>query len=172
MFQLFSKQTTSDTTISLLPMIITLAKSTGLDTFKVEWRVTAWDSKGNFTEAFEISNSFYLAIDIPIGLDEIDPEPPGFRLHGNYPNPFNPSTTIRYDLPQASRVRLTIYDIMGRKVYKHGAAEEAGYRQIVWQGTDNSGRPVAAGIYLYRLVASPANGEEPYMATRKMLLLK
>ncbi len=95
-----------------------------------------------------------------------------YALHPAYPNPFNPSTTIRYDLPQASQVRLTIYDIMGRDVFTHVAVEEAGYRLVTWRGRDRAGRTLPSGIYLYRLLVVPAEGGEPYIASRKMVLLK
>ncbi len=95
-----------------------------------------------------------------------------YALHNAYPNPFNPSTTLRYDLPEDSRVSLTIYDIMGREVYTHAAIEGAGYRSITWQGRNRAGRALPSGIYLYRLLAVPSNGGETFVATRKMLLLK
>ena len=95
-----------------------------------------------------------------------------YDLHPAQPNPFNPSTTLRYDLPQASRVQLTIYDVMGREVNSHAALEEAGYRSVTWQGRDRAGRALPSGIYIYRLLAIPAEGGKPFIATRKMLLLK
>ncbi len=98
--------------------------------------------------------------------------PGSYELHPAHPNPFNPSTTIRYGLPQDSRVQLTIYDIMGREVYTHAAVEEAGYQSVTWRGKDISGKAVPSGIYIYRLRAIPAESGEPYIATRKMLLLK
>lgn len=107
-----------------------------------------------------------------LGVDEQAAIPGQFALHQNYPNPFNPITSIRYDLPQASQVTLTIYDIMGREVYTHAAMEEAGYNSITWQGRSRAGRALPSGIYLYRLVAVPSNGGEGFVATRKMLLLK
>lgn len=81
-------------------------------------------------------------------------------------------TPIRYDLPADSRVALTIYDIMGREVYKYTAVEEAGYRQLLWQGKNHSGQAVPSGVYIYRLVAVHSKGGETFIATRKMLLLK
>lgn len=105
--------------------------------------------------------------------------PERYELHENHPNPFNPTTTLRYDLPQASRVQLTIYDVMGREVYTHFAVEEAGYRQLQWRGRDHSGQAVPSGVYIYRLLATPSAGVaastdsgQRFTATRKMLLLK
>jgi len=93
--------------------------------------------------------------------------PKTFSLHQNYPNPFNPATIVSYDLPKASDVRLTVYDMMGRqvKVLIQGH-ESAGRKQVAWNGTDEKGRAVSAGVYLYRINTGY------HSATRKMLLMK
>lgn len=98
--------------------------------------------------------------------------PDQFNLFPAHPNPFNPATTIRYDLPEASRLTLVIYDIMGREVRRWDLQEDPGYRQVMWDGKDQGGRQVSAGIYVYRLVAIPVEGGEPYIDSRKMVLLK
>ena len=73
-------------------------------------------------------------------------------LHGNYPNPFNPSTQIVFELPAAQNVRLTVYDIRGREVSQLVAGSlDAGVHQIGWQGRDDQGRAAPSGVYLYRL---------------------
>ncbi len=93
--------------------------------------------------------------------------PTVFKLHQNYPNPFNPVTTIRYDLPQDSRVELTIYDILGRQVISLADDyQNAGYKSIRWNGHNASGKPVSAGMYFYAVKAGR------YSAIRKMVLLK
>jgi hypothetical protein len=85
------------------------------------------------------------------------PETPGTSnrlcLYGNYPNPFNPRTTISFDLPERSRVVLHIYDVAGRLVrtLMNGEEIEAGRRETVWDGRDDVERSVAAGTYLCRL---------------------
>lgn len=99
---------------------------------------------------------------------ESEPElPDAFAVGQNFPNPFNPETTIAYALPQASDVRLVIYSALGQEVRTliHGV-RPAGFHRIVWDSRDNMGRQVSSGIYLYRLVA----GE--FLDTRKMLILK
>lgn len=98
--------------------------------------------------------------------------PESYALNQSHPNPFNPVTTIRYDLPEASNVNLTIYDMMGREVRRWNLQDSPGYKQVVWDGQDNSGRLVPTGIYIYRLVAIPTVGDERFTASRKMLLLK
>jgi len=88
-------------------------------------------------------------------------------LHPNFPNPFNPVTTLRYDLPENSFVNITIYDMLGREVKTLvNTTQDAGYRSIIWDATNDYGKPVSAGIYLYQIQA----GE--YIRTKKMVLLK
>ena len=98
--------------------------------------------------------------------------PEAYALETNHPNPFNPATTLRYDLPEASRMRLVIYDIIGREVMNWEGVEEAGYRQVLWHGADQQGRQVPTGIYIYRLVAASVESDQRFTASRKMVLLK
>ena len=93
--------------------------------------------------------------------------PKFFSLHQNYPNPFNPTTTISYDLPKASVVSLSIYDLMGREIRTLINSElSAGVKILQWNATDNLGKSVPAGMYIYTIQA----GE--FRQTRKMVLLK
>ena len=93
--------------------------------------------------------------------------PDGFVIHQNYPNPFNPTTTISYDLPKRSLVTLGIYDLLGKQIkILVNQSQDAGNKIAMWNGTDNLGRPVSAGVYLYQIQAGEFN------QTRKMLLLK
>ncbi len=98
---------------------------------------------------------------------EFSKTPIKYSLNNNYPNPFNPLTTIRYDLPEDGFVNVTIYDMMGRTV-KIVVTEEqsAGVKSVQWDATDSFGKPVSAGVYLYQIQV----GE--YMQTKKMVLLK
>ncbi|HDS74581.1 MAG TPA: T9SS type A sorting domain-containing protein [Firmicutes bacterium] len=94
-------------------------------------------------------------------------EPLSFQLRQNAPNPFNPSTTIAFTVPEAAPVTLSIYDANGRLVRTLLKGErEAGFHEIVWDGLDNSGRAVASGMYLYRLTAGDNT------AARKLLLVR
>jgi len=91
----------------------------------------------------------------------------GLVLFQNAPNPFNPSTTISYELLSAGRVDLSVYDLSGRLVRTiYQGAEEAGTHQRSWAGRDQSGRTVGSGVYFYRLQA----GDD--VETRRMLLAK
>ena len=88
-------------------------------------------------------------------------------LHQNYPNPFNPFTILRYDLPEQTHVNITIYDMLGRKVRTIlNQQQDPGYKSLIWDATNDYGKPVSAGIYLYQIQA----GE--YISTKKMVLLK
>jgi len=90
-----------------------------------------------------------------------------YKLIKNYPNPFNPVTTLRYDLPENSHVNITIYDMLGRQVKNLiNQTQDAGYKSVRWNATDDYGKPVSAGIYLYQIQA----GE--FVQTKKMVLLK
>ena len=98
---------------------------------------------------------------------ELGKTPIKYSLNNNYPNPFNPLTTIRYDLPEDGFVNVTIYDMMGRTVKIMVTEEQnAGIKSVQWDATDSFGKPVSAGVYLYQIQA----GE--YMQTKKMVLLK
>ncbi|MBP7204946.1 MAG: T9SS type A sorting domain-containing protein [Candidatus Cloacimonetes bacterium] len=90
-----------------------------------------------------------------------------FDLADNYPNPFNPSTTIGFNLPAASAARLDIFNLRGQRVCTLVDGElPAGTHSAVWNGQDSSGDPVSSGVYLYRL----SNGTD--VLTRKMMLMK
>ena len=91
----------------------------------------------------------------------------------NYPNPFNPSTTITVELPEASKLTLVIYDLMGREVMSWSREhQKSGYMRIEWDGSDRSGNSVSTGMYLYRLQARSLESEKNFVAVRKMLFMK
>lgn len=94
--------------------------------------------------------------------------PTKFDLLQNFPNPFNPETSIRYNLPAASQVKLEIFDVLGRKVRTlvNGEQKNAGYHSTLWNGRDDSGRQVASGVYIYRIVSDQQS------LSRKMILMK
>jgi hypothetical protein len=93
--------------------------------------------------------------------------PEDFELHQNFPNPFNPETSIRFGLPAATYVSLTVYNTLGQQVsVLADAPYPAGRHTIVWDGRNCSGVKVASGVYFYRLEAGSFN------ETKKMLLVK
>jgi flagellar hook assembly protein FlgD len=90
-----------------------------------------------------------------------------FLVLQNAPNPFNPSTTIRFTLPEASPVRLAVYDVTGALVRTLAdGTYQPGAHSVVWHGLDRSGRACASGVYVYRLIAKQG------VVTRRMTLLR
>jgi sugar lactone lactonase YvrE len=93
--------------------------------------------------------------------------PAEFSLVQNYPNPFNPTTMISYNLPKATDVRLTVYNILGAKIATLvDGKQAAGSYKANWNAMDESGRAVSAGVYFYRIEAGT------FSKTMKMLLVK
>jgi len=93
--------------------------------------------------------------------------PTAFALYGNYPNPFNPLTTIKFDLPRDGHVALRIYDLSGRAV--RTLADDNLVRAThtyQWDGTDDAGHRLASGVYYYRV------DTDNQSATGKMMLVK
>ena len=89
------------------------------------------------------------------------------RLHKNYPNPFNPSTTIPYELETTQQVRIAVYDVAGRLVAELVNAQvPAGAGQVSWDGRNNMGEPVGSGVYFVRLESGQT------MTARKMMLVR
>jgi len=96
-----------------------------------------------------------------------------YQLEQNYPNPFNPTTVISFQLPVNSAVKLMIYSLTGQLVRELVNGEmNAGRHAISWDGRDRIGNTVAAGMYLYRLVAYGVNGEVVFTQTRRMAFVK
>ncbi len=93
--------------------------------------------------------------------------PERLRIYNAYPNPFNPITSLSYDLPEEGLVNITIYDMMGRivKTLVNGS-QTAGFKSVQWNATNDRNEPVSAGLYLYTIQA----GE--FRQTKKMVLLK
>ncbi len=93
--------------------------------------------------------------------------PDKYGLSANYPNPFNPSTTIDYQLPETANVKMVIYDLLGRQIrILIDKDQEAGYHSAKWDGCNDSGMPVSAGIYILKFKANA------YTAIRKMIFMK
>ena len=123
-----------------------------------DWYVTASDGQDT-TESL-------------LTKDFIAPKVPGaprkYVMTPNYPNPFNPTTTIHYQIPVASKVILSIYDTLGRKVTELVHKQQApGSYNIQWNAAGQ-----ASGVYIYQIVAISDNGNKHYVNTKKMLLVK
>jgi hypothetical protein len=96
--------------------------------------------------------------------------PEGYVLEGNYPNPFNPATTIRFSLANEARVSLVVFDVTGRKITTlvNDRQLAADRHEYLWNGEDTAGRVVASGVYFYRLIVNAGESVQ----TRRMLLIK
>ena len=98
---------------------------------------------------------------------EVQALPTEFGLSQNVPNPFNPRTTIVYQLPEASEVRLAVYNAAGQRIRTLvDETKEAGSYQAVWNGADDAGKPMAGGVYLYELRAGD------FVQVRRMVLIR
>ena len=116
--------------------------------------------------------NFYSIRDVILEGPEIT-IPIEFALHQNFPNPFNPMTNIKYELPEISHVKLTIYNISGQivTVLVEGL-ESPGYKQAVWNGKSSNGKTVSSGLYIYKLEAEGKTSGKKFCSRNKMLLIK
>ena len=89
------------------------------------------------------------------------------ELQGNYPNPFNPETTIRYSVKETSPVTIEVYNLKGQLVRTLvNEVKTAGNYSVVWNGRDNNNQPVSSGVYFYKMNAGK------YSSTKKMIMMK
>lgn len=94
-------------------------------------------------------------------------EPVQFHLEQNYPNPFNPSTSIRFYIPGNNKVNIKIYDVLGREIRTLRDGEfSAGWHNVTWDGSDNSGKIVASNVYFYRMIS------DKFIGVRKVVFFK
>jgi hypothetical protein len=136
-----------------------ISKATGT------WDIWASDGVSNVWSA---NGPFELTIDASgLSVENGGFLPDQFQLRANFPNPFNPITSIKYDLPEDAPVSLMIYDITGREI-RHlvNETQNAGFKAIMWDGTNNYGHQVGTGMYLYQIKAGS------FVQTRKMILMK
>jgi len=123
--------------------------------------VSAVDINDNESQYSEMINVTFLELLNNVSL------PVQYSLHQNFPNPFNPSTQIKYDLPEDEFVNITIYDIMCRRIRSLlNSKQSAGYHSISWDATNDIGEGVSAGMYIYMIHAGD------FRSTKKMVLLK
>ncbi|GAB4372193.1 MAG: hypothetical protein Kow0042_15390 [Calditrichia bacterium] len=113
-------------------------------------------------DTIQFKSPLWMGVDDPGGT-----LPPKYELFPNYPNPFNPATTIRYALPRAEKVKLEIFNILGQRVKTLvNGQKPAGVHRVKWDGTNNAGVPVASGLYLLRF------GTTQFEKTKKMFLIR
>ena len=168
----------------------TLDGGTNWDTLAMNLDVSqltyTWTAPAIFTELAQIrvaqdntttdyyATSDYFRIQLePLNVDDDAPQPAGFYLGPNYPNPFNPATTITYSLDKSGPIELLIFDLLGRTVRTlvHGA-QTSGLHSVVWAGLDDAGRQLPTGLYFYRLTKLAAGTSPVSTRVGRMILLK
>jgi len=135
--------------------------------------VSSYDTPGSGSGVFVDNGYVYLADKnslmifqlTPVGVDDEAGNPAipsSFHLEQNFPNPFNAKTAIDYQLPQSSRVRLEVFDLLGRKVVTLvDGKQEAGYWSVLWEASK-----VSSGIYFYKLTSGD------FVEVKRMTVLK
>ncbi len=134
--------------------------------FQVAFALVVGETESDIEEAVARAREKF---DLSTGINDLytDVLPVEVHLAQNYPNPFNPTTAIAFELSRSSDVSLVVFNALGRKVTTLlDGTLPAGPHEVVWDGVDHSGNPVATGVYFYRL------SSESTSKTRKMLLLK
>ena len=130
------------------------------------WINVSADTNGNSAGVSPLVQA-YEGLSTILSVENDVATPTAFSLKGNYPNPFNPVTNIHYEVHKNTHVKITIYDLLGREVKKLVSGElVSGDHQVIWDGTNDFGISVSAGIYLYQLRT------KNFIQTKKMLLLK
>jgi len=160
-----------------LMQVISDDKGLGLFYWAPEWISTPqpgspWENLALFDFTGELLNSISAFDSTLSGLSSTDNLPASFFLSQNYPNPFNPVTTIKYNLPNSSKVKLIIYDVLGCMIkYLVDEDQQKGSYEIEFDGSE-----FPSGLYFYRLSVSAWPGQDglagSYFETRKMILLK
>lgn len=133
-----------------------------MDSFQFTWHEDANPSGVLYLDELRIVTK--TASSVENSLSEI---PQSITLHGNYPNPFNPETTIAFSIPEGQPVTLSVYSINGTLIRRYARQTlSAGYHELTWDGRDQSGKEVSSGEYIYR-VETPKQ-----VSAGKMLFLK
>ena len=160
---LYRNELSSEDPAMVFTTIDSFYHDTEIDEFTdYEYWVTAVDHSGNESDPSDVVSVSGTQL-----LSDAELIPDVFALQQNYPNPFNPTTQIRYALPEQSMVVLTVYDMLGREVrILVNDTQDAGYRIALWNGTNDHGRPVGAGMYIYTIRAND------FYEVKKMILLK
>lgn len=152
----FEDSTLTDTTMAISPLRIAT---------RYYWRVRSNNISGssNFSEVWNFKTATSLGVQ-----RNNEGIPTSFALNQNFPNPFNPSTTISFAIAEQSAVTITIYDIMGRTAGTIvDESLQAGYYSIQWRAEN-----LSAGVYFYRIAAQRTDKQKPFVQIKKMVLIK
>ena len=108
------------------------------------------------TEPSNGMGSFTLDVVTSVATEDDELMPTEFVLHSNYPNPFNPTTRLKYELPERAQVRIEIYNMLGQKIRVLLDEEQsAGVKTLQWDARDEFGRQVTTGVYFLKFAAYP-----------------
>ena len=144
----------------------------GSQLVQYKYKIEAISGDGNKTSG----DSFPLTVRVKEGStvkkELLDAIPSQFSIK-TFPNPFNPVTTIKYDIPEQSIVQLTIFDLLGRKINTlKNKTEDAGFYSIKWNGTDENGNSLSSGMYIIHISAQSLESEEMFTQSHKVVFLK
>jgi len=135
--------------------------------FKTDDEEGIWNISIEVNDGYPVLSCMYPDLPVPVLSSIGDPIPLNYSLEANYPNPFNPVTTLQYALPEQVDVHMAIYDLTGRKIRDWTIqGQTAGIYKIQWNSMDNYGNAVPSGMYIYRMTA----GE--FVESKKMVLMK
>jgi hypothetical protein len=158
------------------PLTFSWDKKTSTESASLEFRFL---NKQPMSYALEGKGSVIIDEQLPSSVtlrltkSTVAPFPREYAVSRNYPNPFNPSTQIGFDLPEAGYVLLEVYGLLGEKVVGLVSGfYEAGYHTTVWNGKKGSGDFAASGVYFARLAVSDASGRLRFSGVSKLLLMK
>ena len=156
--------------VNILNVQLTVIRNAPLDGDPVFLSFSAMAAAGTFTDLLPYLSRPSGIPSENVSRENVAPaaeEPPATFALENYPNPFNPSTEIRYQLPEAAEVKITVYNVLGQEVQTLvRGRQEAGNYLVRWEGRNEQGQPVPSGMYFLRMKAGS------FIADRKLLLLK
>ncbi|MFQ5641004.1 MAG: T9SS type A sorting domain-containing protein [bacterium] len=123
----------------------------GTHEVRVNWKGETVSERLQITKSADL-RSMTISLPVVTTIDSYESNPAEYVLSSNYPNPFNPETTIEYQIPRATHVKLAIYNLLGDKVMALvDELKSAGSHSVTWNGENDMGVPVSSGIYFYKL---------------------
>ncbi|MEA1987086.1 MAG: FlgD immunoglobulin-like domain containing protein [Candidatus Marinimicrobia bacterium] len=143
-----------------------------------EYTLEAYHNLGEKTDIvykYDITNMKKELSGKETNKEDLKAVPKEYKLSGIFPNPFNPSTVIKYELPFESQINISIFNIMGKKVKNiEFSNQSAGNHQIVWDGTNNNSVRVPSGVYIvkFKAISNVDDNNDIFMKTMKMTILK
>ena len=122
----------------------------------------------NDNNIFDSSDNDFIIITNTVGVKETNIIVKDYKLYQNFPNPFNPSTIIKYDLPKTSNVKISIFNVIGQRVaVLVKKIQNSGSHQVVWNAQN-----IASGVYFYKITATGINGKSNFISFKKAVLIK